>query len=203
MSEGDNQSRRNFLTKTMTLVGGAGAGVVVFPLVSSMAPSEKAKAAGAPVKVDISNLNEGEKIDVIWRKKPIWIIKRSKEMIDSIDTIAGKYKDPNSSNKEQQPEFANNKYRSLKPEILVLEGVCTHLGCNPAYKPDSSDKSLGSDWKGGFFCACHGSKFDFAGKVFNGAPAGANLKVPPYKFVGENTVVIGEMPNNLNESELS
>ncbi|GIR91930.1 MAG: ubiquinol-cytochrome c reductase iron-sulfur subunit [Thiotrichaceae bacterium] len=203
MSEGDNQSRRNFLTKTMTLVGGAGAGAVVFPLVSSMAPSEKAKAAGAPVKVDISNLNEGEKIDVIWRKKPIWIIKRSKEMIDSIDTIAGKYKDPNSSNKEQQPEFANNKYRSLKPEILVLEGVCTHLGCNPAYKPDSSDKSLGSDWKGGFFCACHGSKFDFAGKVFNGAPAGANLKVPPYKFVDENTVVIGEMPNNLNESELS
>ena len=124
-------------------------------------------------------------------------------MNDSIDTIDGKYKDPNSSNKEQQPEFANNKYRSLKPEILVLEGVCTHLGCNPAYKPDSSDKSLGSDWKGGFFCACHGSKFDFAGKVFNGAPAGANLKVPPYKFVGENTVVIGEMPNNLNESELS
>ena len=123
MSEGDNQSRRNFLTKTMTLVGVAGAGAVVFPLVSSMAPSEKAKAAGAPVKVDISNLNEGEKIDVIWRKKPIWIIKRSKEMIDSIDTIAGKYKDPNSSNKEQQPEFANNKYRSLKPEILVLEGV--------------------------------------------------------------------------------
>ena len=203
MEQNPDKTRRKVLISMTASVGAVGAAFAVTPFIASWNPSAKAKAMGAPVKVDISNLNEGEKIDVIWRKKPIWIIKRSKEMIDSIDTIAGKYKDPNSSNKEQQPEFANNKYRSLKPEILVLEGVCTHLGCNPAYKPDSSDKSLGSDWKGGFFCACHGSKFDFAGKVFNGAPAGANLKVPPYKFVGENTVVIGEMPNNLNESELS
>jgi len=195
-NDNPDNSRRKFLTGSLTFVGGTGAAATLWPFLSSMAPSNKAKAAGAPVKVDISGLKEGEKIDLIWRKKPIWIVKRSKDMLESIDTNDAKHKDPLSENLEQQPDFAKNKYRSLKPEILVLEGVCTHLGCNPAYKPDTTDTSLGKDFKGGFLCACHGSKFDFAGKVSNGSPAGANLKVPPYRFENENTIIVGELPAN-------
>ena len=179
-----DNSRRKFLTKSLSIVGGTGAAVTLWPFLSSMAPSSKAKAAGAPVKVDISNLKDGEKIDLIWRKKPIWVVKRTKNMLDSINTNKNKHKDPMSENTEQQPDFAKNKFRSLKPEILVLEGVCTHLGCNPAYKPSENK----------FFCACHGSNFDMAGKVGNGSPAGANLKVPPYRFEDDNTIVVGELP---------
>jgi ubiquinol-cytochrome c reductase iron-sulfur subunit len=160
-----DNSRRKFLTGSLSIVGGTGAAATLWPFLSSMGPSAKAKAAGAPVKVDISGLKEGEKIDLIWRKKPIWVVKRTKNMLDSINISDSQHKDPMSENIEQQPEFAKNKYRSLKPEILVLEGVCTHLGCNPAYKPDINDDNLGKDWEGGFFCACHGSKFDLAGKT--------------------------------------
>ena len=138
-----DNSRRKFLTKSLSIVGGTGAAVTLWPFLSSMAPSSKAKAAGAPVKVDITNLKDGEKIDLIWRKKPIWVVKRTKNMLDSINTSENKHKDPMSENTEQQPDFAKNKFRSLKPEILVLEGVCTHLGCNPAYKPSENK----------FFCA--------------------------------------------------
>ncbi|MBT7542564.1 MAG: ubiquinol-cytochrome c reductase iron-sulfur subunit [Gammaproteobacteria bacterium] len=196
-----DNSRRKFLSGSLTLVGGTGAAATLWPFLSSMAPSAKAKASGASVEVDISNLEEGQKIDLIWRKKPVWIVKRTKSMLDSIDTNEGKYKDPMSENIEQQPEFAKNKFRSLKPEILVLEGVCTHLGCNPAYKPDRNNGELGKDWQGGFFCACHGSKFDLAGKVESGSPAGANLKVPPYRFVDENTIIVGELPTNDEKSK--
>jgi len=186
MSDGKpDKSRRKFLTGSLSIVGGTGAAATLWPFISSMAPSAKAKAAGAPVRVDISGLKDGEKIDLIWRKKPIWVVKRTKDMLDSINTSEKKHKDPLSQNAEQQPEFAKNKFRSLKPEILVLEGVCTHLGCNPAYKPSENK----------FFCACHGSNFDLAGKVSNGSPAGANLKVPPYRFEDENTIVVGELPN--------
>ena len=180
-----DKSRRKFLTGSLSIVGGTGAAATLWPFISSMAPSAKAKAAGAPVRVDISGLKDGEKIDLIWRKKPIWVVKRTKDMLNSINTSEKKHKDPLSQNTEQQPEFAKNKFRSLKPEILVLEGVCTHLGCNPAYKPSENK----------FFCACHGSNFDLAGKVSNGSPAGANLKVPPYRFEDENTIVVGELPN--------
>jgi ubiquinol-cytochrome c reductase iron-sulfur subunit len=197
-----DNSRRKFLTGSLSIVGGTGAAATLWPFLSSMGPSAKAKAAGAPVKVDISSLKEGEKIDLIWRKKPIWIVKRTKNMLDSINISDSQHKDPMSENIEQQPEFAKNKYRSLKPEILVLEGVCTHLGCNPAYKPDINDDNLGKDWEGGFFCACHGSKFDLAGKVSNGSPAGANLKVPPYRFEDENTIIVGELPADNEESKV-
>ncbi len=176
--------RRKFLTGTLKFLGGTGTAVTLWPFLSSMSPSSEAKASGAPVKVDISELKNGEKIDLIWRKKPIWIVKRTESMLASINTDEKKYKDAMSENTEQQPEFAKNKYRSLKPEILVLEGVCTHLGCNPAFQLS----------KNKFFCACHGSSFDLAGKVENGSPAGANLKVPPYRFQDENTIVIGELP---------
>ena len=197
-----DNSRRKFLTGSLSIVGGTGAAATLWPFLSSMGPSAKAKAAGAPVKVDISSLKEGEKIDLIWRKKPIWVVKRTKNMLDSINISDSQHKDPMSENIEQQPEFAKNKYRSLKPEILVLEGVCTHLGCNPAYKPDINDDNLGKDWEGGFFCACHGSKFDLAGKVSNGSPAGANLKVPPYRFEDENTIIVGELPADNEESKV-
>ena len=185
-NDNPDNSRRKFLTGSLSIVGGTGAAATLWPFLSSMGPSSKAKAAGAPVKVDISNLKDGEKIDLIWRKKPIWVVKRTKNMLDSINTNENKHKDPMSENTEQQPEFAKNKFRSLKPEILVLEGVCTHLGCNPAYKPGENK----------FFRACHGSNFDLAGKVANGSPAGANLKVPPYRFEDENTIIVGELPDN-------
>ena len=197
-----DNSRRKFLTGSLSIVGGTGAAATLWPFLSSMGPSAKARAAGAPVKVDISGLKEGEKIDLIWRKKPIWVVKRTKNMLDSINISGSQHKDPMSENIEQQPDFAKNKYRSLKPEILVLEGVCTHLGCNPAYKPDINDDNLGKDWEGGFFCACHGSKFDLAGKVSNGSPAGANLKVPPYRFEDENTIIVGELPADNEESKV-
>ena len=183
-SDSKDNSRRKFLTRSLSIVGGTGVAATLWPFLTSMAPSAKSKAAGAPVKVDISNLQDGDKIDLIWRKKPIWVVKRTKDMLESINTNEKKHKDPLSDNTEQQPDFAKNKFRSLKPEILVLEGVCTHLGCNPAYNPDQNN----------FFCACHGSKFDLAGKVSNGSPAGANLKVPPYRFEDENTIIVGEMP---------
>jgi ubiquinol-cytochrome c reductase iron-sulfur subunit len=183
-SDSKDNSRRKFLTGSLSIVGGTGVAATLWPFLTSMAPSAKSKAAGASVKVDISNLQDGDKIDLIWRKKPIWVVKRTKDMLESINTNEKKHKDPLSDNTEQQPDFAKNKFRSLKPEILVLEGVCTHLGCNPAYNPDQNN----------FFCACHGSKFDLAGKVSNGSPAGANLKVPPYRFEDENTIIVGEMP---------
>ena len=183
-SDSKDNSRRKFLTGSLSIVGGTGVAATLWPFLTSMAPSAKSKAAGAPVKVDISDLQDGDKIDLIWRKKPIWVVKRTKDMLESINTNEKEHKDPLSDNTEQQPDFAKNKFRSLKPEILVLEGVCTHLGCNPAYNPDQNN----------FFCACHGSKFDLAGKVSNGSPAGANLKVPPYRFEDENTIIVGEMP---------
>ena len=183
-SDSKDNSRRKFLTSSLSIVGGTGVAATLWPFLTSMAPSAKSKAAGAPVKVDISNLKDGDKIDLIWRKKPIWVVKRTKGMLESINTNEKKHKDPLSDNTEQQPDFAKNKFRSLKPEILVLEGVCTHLGCNPAYNPEQNN----------FFCACHGSKFDLAGKVSNGSPAGANLKVPPYRFEDDNTIIVGEMP---------
>ena len=190
-TDNPDNSRRKFLSGSLTLVGGTGVAATLWPFISSMSPSAKARAAGAPVKVDISELKDGEKIDLIWRKKPIWVVKRTKDMLATINTNEEKYKDPMSENTEQQPDFAKNKYRSLKPEILVLEGVCTHLGCNPAYKPSENK----------FFCACHGSNFDLAGKVANGSPAGANLKVPPYRFEDENTIVVGELPESDNKSK--
>lgn len=195
----EKNNRRKFLTRSMAFLSSTGILSILWPFLSYMSPTARERGAGAPVKVDISNLKDGEKIDLIWRKKPIWVIRRSKAMIDGIELEENKYKDPLSENLSQQPEFARNKYRSLKPEILVLEGICTHLGCNPSFRPKIESKNLDNAWSGGFFCACHGSKFDFAGKVYSGVPAGANLKVPPYRFDDDNTIVIGEMPFNKDE----
>jgi ubiquinol-cytochrome c reductase iron-sulfur subunit len=186
-----NSGRRRFLTAATTVVGAVGAGFALVPFVSSMQPSAKARAAGAPVRADISKLEPGQMIRVKWRGKPVWLVSRTEEMLASLTTLTSKLRDPDSV-EPQQPEYAQNEYRSRKPELLVTVGICTHLGCSPTYRPDVGAVDLGSDWLGGFFCPCHGSKFDLAGRVYSGVPAPLNLVVPPYRFLSDNELVIGE-----------
>ena len=190
----DNQKvdkvRRNLVVATSVAGGAASLGAAI-PFVASMLPSERTKAAGAPITVDISTIAPGELKVFEWRGKPVWVIRRTREMVESLKSAASRLTDPGSS-ASQQPEFARNEYRSLKPELVVMEGVCTHLGCSPQMKPAEAKAEMGADWAGGFYCACHGSKFDLAGRVFRGAPAPTNLVVPPYTFVSESTIVIGE-----------
>jgi ubiquinol-cytochrome c reductase iron-sulfur subunit len=184
-----NKKRRKLVVATSVAGGAAGVAAAV-PFVASMWPSERAKAAGAPVEADISRLAPGEMEVIEWRGKPVWIIRRTKEMIESLKAVEPRLTDPASKSSEQ-PKYADNEYRSAKPDIMVMEGVCTHLGCSPQLKSADAKAEMGADWVGGFYCPCHGSKFDYAGRVFRGAPAPVNLKVPPYT-VTENTVVIGE-----------
>ena len=185
-----DKSRRNLVVAT-SVVGGAAGVAAAVPFVASMLPSERAKAAGAPVEVDLSKIAPGELSVIEWRGKPVWVIKRTKEMLESLKAVTPKLTDPASKSSEQ-PKYAENEYRAQKPEIMVMEGVCTHLGCSPQLKGVDAKAEMGGDWVGGFYCPCHGSKFDLAGRVFRGAPAPVNLKVPPYTFVSENTLVIGE-----------
>ena len=191
MSDEVDKDRRRFLTVTASAVGGAGVVAAAVPFVAYLEPSARTKAIGGPVEVDISKLRPGEKMIAKWRGKPVWIIRRTKEMIDSLKTVAPRLTDPQSKSSEQ-PKYAENEYRSAKPELMVMEGVCTHLGCSPQLKSAEAKAEMGADWVGGFYCPCHGSKFDFAGRVFRGAPAPTNLKVPPYTFLSDNTVLIGE-----------
>jgi ubiquinol-cytochrome c reductase iron-sulfur subunit len=184
-----DKTRRNLVVAT-SVVGGAAAVGAAVPFVASMLPSERAKAAGAPVEVDISRLAPGEVGVYEWRGKPVWVIRRTKEMLDSLKAAAPRLSDPESKSSEQ-PDYAKNEYRSQKPDIMVMEGVCTHLGCSPQLKGAEAKAEMGADWSGGFYCPCHGSKFDLAGRVFRGAPAPTNLKVPPYEFVSDGTLVIG------------
>ena len=185
-----DKTRRNLVVAT-SVVGGAAGVVAAAPFVASMWPSERAKAAGAPVEADISRLAPGEMAVIEWRGKPVWIIRRTKEMIESLKAVAPRLTDPASKSSEQ-PKYAENEYRSQKPDVMVMEGVCTHLGCSPQMKPADAKAEMGGDWAGGFYCPCHGSKFDLAGRVFRGAPAPTNLKVPPYTFLSDNTLLIGE-----------
>ncbi len=191
MSEKDlDQGKRNFIVAT-SVVGGIASVGAAAPFVASMLPSERAKALGAPVEVDFSKLAAGEMMRVEWRGKPVWIVRRTKDMLDSIKKSDGQVTDPK-LRVNHQPEYAKNDNRSIKPEILVIEGVCTHLGCSPQFKPKETSADMGRDWVGGFFCPCHGSKFDFAGRVYKGAPAPTNLKVPPHTYLAETTILIGE-----------
>ncbi len=186
----DNR-RRRLLTIATTGVGLAGAAGLAVPFAGSMLPSEKAKAAGAPVEVDISKIETGQQITVEWRGKPVWIIKRSPEVLDLLPSMDDRLADPD-SDQDQQPEYARNPYRSIKNDILVLVGICTHLGCSPKYQPEIGAVSFDDDWKGGFLCACHGSKFDLAGRVYSGVPAPTNLVVPPYQYLSDDVLLIGE-----------
>lgn len=189
--EETNSGRRRFLTAATTVVGAVGTGFVLVPFVSSMQPSAKARAAGAPVRADISKLEPGQMIRVKWHGKPVWIVKRTQSNLDKLASMDARLADP-ASEMPQQPAYAQNEWRSIKPEILVLIGICTHLGCSPTYRPDVAPADLGPEWQGGFFCPCHGSRFDIAGRVFKSMPAPKNLPVPPYRYLSDAEIMIGE-----------
>jgi ubiquinol-cytochrome c reductase iron-sulfur subunit len=189
MTEQVNEGRRQLLVGATGVVGAVGATCVAVPFVSSWQPSEKAQAAGAPVDVDISALAVGQMMTVEWRGKPVWVVHRTSEALAQLATQVTELRDPESE-KSVQPAFAHNAQRSLKPEYLVLVGVCTHLGCAPLYKPNAG--AVTPDWQGGFFCPCHGSRFDMSGRVFKSVPAPTNLEVPPYRFLSDTMIRIGE-----------
>jgi len=186
-----DQTKRRFLVGATGVVGGIGAIAVATPFVMSLFPSERAKAAGAPVEVDISKLEPGQKIDVEWRGKVVWIINRTPAMLATLPKLDDKLADPR-SDVDHQPPYAKNEDRSRKPEIFVAVGICTHLGCSPTFRPEVAPADLGPEWLGGFFCPCHQSKFDLAGRVFKGVPAPTNLVIPPYKFESDSKILIGE-----------
>lgn len=183
--------RRQLLLVT-SAAGGVGAVAAAVPFVASLTPSERAKAAGAPVEVDISKLGPGQMMTVEWRGKPVWIINRTKEMLESLKKTDSEVSDPK-SDKPQQPEYAKNETRSIKPEILVAVGICTHLGCSPSDKfKTGAESGVSADWAGGFLCPCHGSTFDMAGRVYKSKPAPDNLEIPPHKYLADTKILIGE-----------
>ncbi|MFT7221982.1 MAG: ubiquinol-cytochrome c reductase iron-sulfur subunit [Candidatus Azotimanducaceae bacterium] len=188
-----NTGRRNFLIGATSVVGAAGVVGVAVPFVGSWNPSAKALAAGAPVKIDIGKIKEGEMLGPIpaWRDMPIFVIKRSEDMLQRLNSKNDRLADPGSE-RPQQPEYAKNETRSIRPDLLVLVGLCTHLSCSPKYRPTIQPEDYDEDWIGGFFCPCHGSKFDLAGRVYSGVPAPSNLEVPPYFYESDSIIVIGE-----------
>lgn len=183
-----NQGRRRFLTATTAVVGGLGAVAVAVPFIKSWNPSAKAKAAGAPVEVEISKLEEGQMVRVEWRGKPVWVVRRSQAVVEGLKSHENQLRDPN-SDELQQPNYAQNPYRSIKPEYFIAVGICTHLGCSPTYLPDSFSEQV-QGVKSGFFCPCHGSKFDMAGRVFQAVPAPLNLVIPPHMYLSDTRIVI-------------
>ena len=189
MTEDDlDSNRRHFLTIATVVTGLAGAGAAAIPFLSSLKPSARAQALGAPVEVPIGSLQIGEMVRVLWRGKLVFILRRNKAMLASLPGMADSLRDPNSEVIEQQPEYAANETRSVRPEYLVVEGSCTHLGCAPI---EDFEVRPAEGWGGGFFCPCHGSKFDLAGRVFKGVPAPTNLRVPPHRFVRDDLILIG------------
>jgi len=192
----ESHGRRRFLTATTAVVGAVGAGFVAVPFIKSWNPSAKAKLAGAPITADISALAEGTRMVLEWRGQPIWIVKRTRQMLDVLPTLDSRLRDPKSTNLDQQPEYAKNEYRSIKPEISVLVGLCTHLGCSPELVAEIKPEPFDPNWKGGYFCPCHKSRFDMAGRVFDGVPAPINLLVPPHHYENDTTIVIGVDPSN-------
>jgi ubiquinol-cytochrome c reductase iron-sulfur subunit len=188
--DGVDTRKRRFLIAATTVIGGVGAVYTAVPFVASWLPSERAKAAGAPVEADFSKLEAGQMIRVQWRGKPVWLVRRTEEMLKALPTLDDRLRDPQSL-EPQQPPYCQNPVRSIKPEILVLVGICTHLGCSPSFVPEALPQPYDPDWKGGFFCPCHGSRFDLAGRVFKGVPAPLNLVVPPYKYISETQILVG------------
>ncbi len=186
-----DSGKRRFLIATTATAGGLATAAAAVPFMLSLQPSERAKALGAPVEFDISKLELGALATVEWRGQVVWVMKRSAEMLDSLKKTDALVNDPESRNKAQQPDYARNQWRSIKPEILVLVGICTHLGCSPTKRTDLAPADLGADWVGGFFCPCHGSKFDLAGRVYKSVPAPTNLVVPPYTFLSDSRILIG------------
>ena len=189
--DGVNKTRRTLLVGATAGVGAVGAGFMAVPFVGSWLPSEKAKAAGAPAKVDVSKIEPGAMLTAEWRGKPVYIARRTDAVIANLPKLNDRLKDPSNDVKTQQPAYADNINRSRKPELIVLLGVCTHLGCAPKYFPEVVPQQFDAEWQGGWFCPCHGSRFDLSGRVFKGSPAAINLEVPPYMFESDSVVVIG------------
>lgn len=189
-TDGVDHSRRRFLTVAASVVGGAGAVMVAVPFVSSMNPSARAQAAGVPVEVDMNKLEPGQLLTVAWRGKPVWILRRTEEQVKDLPKLNEFLRDPESK-EPQQPSYCKNIQRSIKPEYLVAVGICTHLGCVPTFRPDVAPPDLGPQWLGGFFCPCHGSRFDLAGRVYQGVPAPLNLVIPPYRFLTDTRITVG------------
>ncbi len=190
--EGANKSRRRFLTGAVSVVGGVGAAYTAVPFLAYWNPSATTRAAGAPVEVDTSTLQPGQKVNISWRGQPVWVIRRSEAAVEALASVNDELRDPESAVESQQPAYAQNVHRSIDPELLVLVPICTHLGCIPSYMPQAG--SLDADWQGGFFCPCHGSKFDMAGRVYAGVPAPTNLVVPPHRMADDGVIVVGEDP---------
>ena len=186
-----NTGRRRFLTIATSAAAGAAAVGVATPFILSFFPSERAKAAGAPVEVDISKIEPGQKITIEWQGKPVWVVSRTEQQLKDLPTLDGLLADP-ASTQEQQPLNCQNPTRAIKEHIFVAIGICTHLGCSPTFRPDIGPADLGPEWKGGFYCPCHGSKFDLAGRVFKNVPAPTNLIIPDYKYINETTILVGE-----------
>ncbi|MGA0023572.1 MAG: ubiquinol-cytochrome c reductase iron-sulfur subunit [Burkholderiales bacterium] len=192
MSEKDtDQGKRQFLVAASTVAGGVAAGAGAVPFVASMFPSERAKAAGAPVEVDLSTIAPGERKTIEWQGKPVWIVRRTKEMLETIRANDGNVADPESK-KKMQPDYAANEMRAIKDEYLVVVGICTHLGCSPVEKFAKQAEAFDPNWQGGFYCPCHGSLFDLAGRVYKNKPAPDNLVVPPYKYLSDTRILVGD-----------
>lgn len=190
---GVDAGRRRFLTLATTGVGAVGVGAVIWPFLASLSPSERAKALGAPVVADIGHLEPGQRLVMAWRGKPVWVVNRTEEMLENLPKINAYLVDPQCE-VAQQPDYIKAPARAIKPRYLVMTGVCTHLGCSPTFRPEHPAPEIDPHWLGGFYCPCHGSKFDLSGRVFKGVPAPTNMVVPPYRFDGETTVVVGEDP---------
>jgi len=195
--DGVDLRRRRLLTATTAVVGGIGATFAAVPFVSSLLPSEKAKALGAPVRIDISKIEPGALQRDEWRGKLIMVVRRTQQSIKDLASLDDTLADPNSDRETQQPAYAKNTHRSLKDEYLVMIGLCTHLGCAPTFRPEVAPTDLGPDWKGGFYCPCHGSRFDLAGRVYKGVPAPSNMEVPPYRFINDTLIEIGVDPEEV------
>ena len=191
--------RRELLVAATGIVGSAGIAAASVPFVASMNPSERARAGGAPVDADFAKLDPGEQTTFEWRGKPLWVLRRTATMLKALESpsLHAKLADPDSQVKSQQPAYARNTFRSVKPEYLVLVPICTHLGCVPTFRPDIGPPDIGPGWPGGYFCPCHGSKFDFAGRVYRNVPAPTNLVVPPYRYLSDTAVRIGEDPERM------
>lgn len=191
-TDGVDNGKRRFLTIAATsAVAAVGAGFAAVPFIASWNPSARAKAAGAPVEADFSKLQPGQMMRVAWRGKPVWIVRRTEKNLKDLPTLDDNLRDPHSLIKSQQPSYSDNEVRSIKPEYLILVGICTHLGCSPTYRPDLAPADLGAKWVGGFFCPCHGSRFDLAGRVFKNVPAPTNLVVPPHMYLADTRIIIG------------
>ncbi|NLZ79183.1 MAG: ubiquinol-cytochrome c reductase iron-sulfur subunit [Gammaproteobacteria bacterium] len=189
-NDGVNTGRRRFLVAATSVVGAAGAAGAAIPFLGSWAPSAKAKAAGAPVRVNINKVQPGQQIVAEWRGQPVFVLHRTPEIMEGLKTIDAQMADPQSQQSDQ-PDYVDASARSIKPELLIVLGVCTHLGCSPTFRPEVAPADLGPEWVGGYFCACHGSRYDLAGRVYKGQPAPLNLPVPPHSYETDNVILIG------------